>query len=585
MIPHFSFGRASEYSDVPFSRAILNASSPRRNSEASSSVRSRRKRSIPSAYGTRACRSDGSGCGRSSVPSCRGTRSPWSRSPPTSWGDVNHVVSADETHIHLPLGLIVLHLLRVPEDEVHVRVESIEDPTVSAPAFQLNHHVRADPLVEERKRLNHGDHVAAMEARYLKVYGWREPRASASRPLPFDGSTRNPESRAGGEVRVQARSCRPRVDPREHPDVAFASEDRDFFDNADRRPRDVPSTVRGHWVHPPAPFLGSIPVRRYILNRLVLSTRFSAANRIEGLRTYPAASHENRRDLEETHVLVHEGAPRGDPQPGPRRHVRQDGRGPVDRGGQGRRDVQWRIAPRTRRPHPEDRTIDDRFREDVVAAARTHRHPDHAHERRPHHGAEQVPRAAIAAAGGHPDPAEHPPGLPAEPDGGRPPGPLPRGPEDPLRDPGDRGDAGEEHRGDRVDRRHAEVLRRGDVPPGVHPESGRRHPRARRRRPRGGVHEARGGAQRMAGEYPPRGEGHRDGTGRPCEASRRAGVEGRRTRNQRRRHDLPGRHAVRPRGERVPGFRGLLEATGINAAEAMVEYAVQKAKAGSPKRP
>ncbi len=34
-----------------------------------------------------------------------------------------------------------------------------------------------------------------------------------------------------------------------------------------------------------------------------------------------------------------------------------------------------------------------------------------------------------------------------------------------------------------------------------------------------------------------------------------------------------------------PGFRGLLEATGINAAEAMVEYAVEKAKAGSPKRP
>jgi len=34
-----------------------------------------------------------------------------------------------------------------------------------------------------------------------------------------------------------------------------------------------------------------------------------------------------------------------------------------------------------------------------------------------------------------------------------------------------------------------------------------------------------------------------------------------------------------------PGFKGLLEATGINAAEAMVEYAVEKAKAGSPKRP
>jgi glutathione synthase/RimK-type ligase-like ATP-grasp enzyme len=34
-----------------------------------------------------------------------------------------------------------------------------------------------------------------------------------------------------------------------------------------------------------------------------------------------------------------------------------------------------------------------------------------------------------------------------------------------------------------------------------------------------------------------------------------------------------------------PGFRELLEATGINAADAMVEYAVEKAKAGDPKRP
>src|SRR6266511_2455529 len=118
MIPHFSFGRGSEYSDVPSSRTILNASSPRRNSEASSSVRSRTTRSILSACGTRACRNGGSGCGRSSVPSCRATRSPWSRSPPTSWGNVDHVVSADDRQIHLPLGLIVLHLLRVPQDEV-----------------------------------------------------------------------------------------------------------------------------------------------------------------------------------------------------------------------------------------------------------------------------------------------------------------------------------------------------------------------------------------------------------------------------------------------------------------------------------
>lgn len=32
-----------------------------------------------------------------------------------------------------------------------------------------------------------------------------------------------------------------------------------------------------------------------------------------------------------------------------------------------------------------------------------------------------------------------------------------------------------------------------------------------------------------------------------------------------------------------PGFRGLLEATGVDAADAMVEYAVAKAKAGDPK--
>lgn len=32
-----------------------------------------------------------------------------------------------------------------------------------------------------------------------------------------------------------------------------------------------------------------------------------------------------------------------------------------------------------------------------------------------------------------------------------------------------------------------------------------------------------------------------------------------------------------------PGFRRLLEATGVNAADAIVEYAVAKAKAGDPK--
>src|SRR6266566_3622650 len=34
-----------------------------------------------------------------------------------------------------------------------------------------------------------------------------------------------------------------------------------------------------------------------------------------------------------------------------------------------------------------------------------------------------------------------------------------------------------------------------------------------------------------------------------------------------------------------PGFRGLLETTGVNAVDAMFEYIVQKAKAGNPKRP
>ena len=34
-----------------------------------------------------------------------------------------------------------------------------------------------------------------------------------------------------------------------------------------------------------------------------------------------------------------------------------------------------------------------------------------------------------------------------------------------------------------------------------------------------------------------------------------------------------------------PGFHGLLDATGVNAADAIVENAVEKAKAGEPKRP
>jgi glutathione synthase/RimK-type ligase-like ATP-grasp enzyme len=34
-----------------------------------------------------------------------------------------------------------------------------------------------------------------------------------------------------------------------------------------------------------------------------------------------------------------------------------------------------------------------------------------------------------------------------------------------------------------------------------------------------------------------------------------------------------------------PGFHGLLDAIGVNAADAMVEYAVEKAKSGEAKRP
>src|SRR5436309_317070 len=155
MIPHFSRGRWSDRSDVAWSAAIVNASSPRSSPEVSSSVRSRRRRSTSSVCDTPADRTVGTGCGHSSVPSCRATRSLWSYRPPTSWGDVDDVVSTDNRKVHFPLGLVVLHLLRVAEDEVHVRVESVEDPAVSSPAFQLNHHVRTDPLVEERKRLNH----------------------------------------------------------------------------------------------------------------------------------------------------------------------------------------------------------------------------------------------------------------------------------------------------------------------------------------------------------------------------------------------------------------------------------------------
>src|SRR3989449_5546046 len=155
MIPHFARGRWSGRSDVAGSAAIVNASRPSSSSEFSSTVRSRRPRNTFSVCNTRVDRTAGTGCGRFSVPSFRATRSPWSSRPPTSWRDVDDVVSTDNRKVHLSLGLIVLHLLRVAEDEGHVRVESVEDLAVSPPAFQLNHHVRTDPLVEERKRLDH----------------------------------------------------------------------------------------------------------------------------------------------------------------------------------------------------------------------------------------------------------------------------------------------------------------------------------------------------------------------------------------------------------------------------------------------
>src|SRR5438445_13626665 len=120
MMPHFSRGRWSEDPDAPSGTGIVNASSPRSNSESSSGVRSRRRRSTFSACGTPAARTAGTGCGRSDVPFCRATRSPWSWTHLTSWGDVDDVVPSDNREVHLPLGLFVLHLLRVLMFVVHV---------------------------------------------------------------------------------------------------------------------------------------------------------------------------------------------------------------------------------------------------------------------------------------------------------------------------------------------------------------------------------------------------------------------------------------------------------------------------------
>src|SRR5256886_16276894 len=151
MMPHFSFGRRSENSDVPWSRAIVNASSPRRNFEASWSVRIRRRRSTLSACCTLVGHSVGTGCGRFSFPFCRATRSPWSRRPPTSWGDVNDVVPADDREVHLALVLAVLRLLRGAEVDSHVGNAFFDESAVSTPIFQLYQPVRVKQQLEERK--------------------------------------------------------------------------------------------------------------------------------------------------------------------------------------------------------------------------------------------------------------------------------------------------------------------------------------------------------------------------------------------------------------------------------------------------
>src|SRR5205807_10190835 len=134
---------------------MLHTSSLRGNSGFASCDRSRKRRSTSFACYRPVARSDGTGCGRSFCPSCRAKRSPWSRRPPTSGGYVNDVVPAYDREVHLALGLVVLRLLGGAEDEVHVGVESFEDSAVPPSAFQLNHHIRIDPLVEERKWLNH----------------------------------------------------------------------------------------------------------------------------------------------------------------------------------------------------------------------------------------------------------------------------------------------------------------------------------------------------------------------------------------------------------------------------------------------
>ena len=58
--------------------------------------------------------------------------------------NVDDVVAADNGQLVLGLDLSVLELLRVPEDEIEVRVETVEGPPVSPVALHFHH----DRLVE-----------------------------------------------------------------------------------------------------------------------------------------------------------------------------------------------------------------------------------------------------------------------------------------------------------------------------------------------------------------------------------------------------------------------------------------------------
>src|SRR5438132_11530530 len=102
---------------------MLNASSPKLVSACVSCVRIRKRRNISFACDTPVARTDGTGCGRSSWPYCRAMRSPWSRRPPTSGGDVHDVVPAYDRDVDLTMGRVVLRLRGRAHVEVHVGVE------------------------------------------------------------------------------------------------------------------------------------------------------------------------------------------------------------------------------------------------------------------------------------------------------------------------------------------------------------------------------------------------------------------------------------------------------------------------------